>query len=131
MSEDVIYTEGGQIIKLADDLAEVIVSEGVEVTAEMVDNSECILREQFHCPCRVLITRKHSYHYTFAAQQRLADLECVNSVAILSSSRSGEITARIVSMFPGKGSWKVNFFYDRGSALDWLDKKKQSTEIED
>ncbi|UTW44686.1 hypothetical protein KFE80_09800 [bacterium SCSIO 12696] len=126
MSEDVFHTSGGKIIKLEDDLAEVVVSDGMEVTAEMVDNSERILRQHFQCPCRMLVSRHHSYHYTFSAQQRIADLECVYAVAILSNSRSGEITARIISMFPGKGNWKVNFFSDRASALKWLDKKKQS-----
>ncbi|MDM3870410.1 hypothetical protein QSV34_03470 [Porticoccus sp. W117] len=126
MNEEVIRAQGGKIIVLADDLAEIIVSEGVEVSAAMVDNCERILRERFHCPCRVLISRQHSYHYTFEAQQRLADLQCVHSVAILSNSPSGEITARIVRLFPGKGSWKVNFFADRKSALAWLEERKAS-----
>ncbi|MCV6606393.1 MAG: hypothetical protein OIF34_13915 [Porticoccaceae bacterium] len=124
MNGEVFHTEGGEIIKLADDLAEIIVAEGVQVSAAMVDKSERVLKEKFSCPCRILITRHYSYHYTFEAQQRVADLECVHSIAILSNSRSGEITARIIKMFPGKGSWKVNFFSDRESALSWLDERK-------
>ena len=124
MNQEIIYAEGGQIIKLADDLAEVIVSEGMEVTAEMVDECGDLLEQHFRCPCRVLVNRKNSYHYNFDAQQRLADLESVSNVAILAYNRAGEITAKIVRLFPGKGTWRVNFFYDRGSALEWLDKKK-------
>ncbi|MGS2723546.1 hypothetical protein ACVBEJ_07350 [Porticoccus sp. GXU_MW_L64] len=123
MNEEVITAEGGIIIKLADDLAEVIVSEGMEVTAAMVDECGELLEQHFSCPCRVLINRKNSYHYNFDAQQRLADLESVSSVAVLAYNGAGEIAAKIVRMFPGKGSWRVNIFYDRRSALEWLGKK--------
>lgn len=119
-----IDAAGGKIIKLDDDLAEVIVSDGLEVTAEMVDGARQLLIEHFHCPCRVLINRKNSYHYNFDAQQRLADMDCVHSVAILSHTRAGEITAKIVQMFPGKGTWKVSFFADRKSALAWLETRR-------
>ena len=125
MKEEVIHAKGGQIIKLDGDLAEVIVSEGIQVTADMVDECGQLLLDNFKCPCRILINRKNSYHYSFEAQQRLANLECVHSVAVLSHTRSGEITAKIVQMFPGKATWKLAFFADRASALEWLDNKKQ------
>lgn len=121
-----IVVAGGKIVCLADDIAEVIVSDGIEVSGEMVDETRQTLLEYFDCPCNVLINRVNSYHYSFEAQQRMADLDCVDSVAVLSQSSADEITARIVRLFPGKGRWKVSFFADRNSAVEWLERKRTS-----
>ena len=111
----------GEIFALAEDLAEIVVRAGVEVTEQMIDEYDQALRVHFNCPCRVLVNKKNPYHLTFDAQQRVADMESVRAAAVLSRTRAGHVSSRVIMMFPGKGRWKMSFFSDRETALRWLD----------
>ncbi len=111
----------GEIRVLGEDLAEVIIRARTEVTAKMIDEYDRTLRMHFKCPCRVLVNKKNAYHLTFDAQQKVADMQSIRAAAILSQTRAGHVSSRIIMMFPGKGKWKMSFFSDRETALHWLE----------
>lgn len=60
-----------KIIILREDIAEVIVNEGVEMTVEMVDEYHNFLLSHLRAPFSLLVNKLNAYTYDFDAQEKL------------------------------------------------------------
>ena len=61
----------GSIIILHDNVAEVIINEGVELTLEMINEYHDFLLTNLSSPFFLLVNKIHSYTYSFEAQMHL------------------------------------------------------------
>lgn len=110
-----------KIIKLSNDIAEVIVNEGVEYTLEMVDQYHNWIADNMSDPCYILVNRLNSYSYTFEVQQKLGTLDQIRAIAFVTYTRTGKMAVEAMSRMPKTSHWNGRIFDNREDALQWLE----------
>lgn len=111
-----------KIIILHDDIAEVIINEGIEMTEEMVDIYHRFLIDNLRTPFSLLINKINDYTYDFQAQLKIANISNIHAMAVVTTARFSEVsTVMLAKTTPRKRSWNMQLFSDRQVALDWLE----------
>lgn len=110
-----------KIIKLSDDIAEVIVNEGVEYNLDMVDEYHDWVEKNMANPCYMLVNKLNSYSYTFEVQQKLGTLEQIRAIAFVAYTRTGKLSLEALSRVPKTAHWNSKIFDNRNDALQWLE----------
>ncbi|MGB5277372.1 MAG: hypothetical protein WBO73_06615 [Gammaproteobacteria bacterium] len=105
---------------LREDIAEVIINEGVEMDVEMVKQYHDFLLSHLQSPFSLLVNKIHSYSYDFSAQEILATLPEINAMAVVAYSRTTRITTEMLASYPRKIKWNLKIFQNRDEALSWL-----------
>jgi hypothetical protein len=118
---DIYELPFAKIIILRDDIAEVMINDGVEMNLEMVDQYHDFLLSHLHAPFSLLVNKVNAYTYDFAAQEKLATLVEINAMAVVAYNRVTEITTQALTSFPRHQKWNINIFSDRKNALAWLE----------
>ena len=114
----------GKIILLGDDLAEVIVDEGVEMDIEMVEEYHDWILNNLTAPCMLLINKINSYSYTFEAQRNLATPKEIKAMAVVSYTRISKKATKALSSLPRDVKWNIKIFGNREDALAWLNSQR-------
>lgn len=109
-----------KIILLHDDVAEVMINDGVEMNEEMVKQYHDFLISHLQPPFSLLINKINSYTYDFQAQLQLATIKEINAMAVVSYNRVTKITTETLASYPRSETWNLQVFSDRSDALDWL-----------
>jgi len=109
-----------RIIIFEEDLAEVIINQGVEMTESMVDEYHDFLRRHLHAPFSLLVNKINDYSYDFEAQKKLAAIPEIHQMAVVAYKRSTENVTRLMTVIPREYEWKLKIFSDRDAALEWL-----------
>ena len=109
-----------KIIILRDDIAEVIVNEGVEMTLKMVDEYHDFLLSHMRAPFSLLVNKINAYTYDFEAQEKLATLKEINVMAVVAYKLQTEISTEAVATFPREIKWNLKMFSNRDEAYAWL-----------
>ena len=110
----------GTITILADDLAEVIVDQGVEMNEAMVNEYHEFLRTHLTAPFSLLINKINNYSYNFQAQKNLAAIPEIDRMAVVAYKRTTENVTRLLNKIPREYPWHLEIFSDRDTALAWL-----------
>ncbi len=118
----------GEIIILQDDIAEVIIHEGIEMDDAIVDQYHAFLLTHLQSPFSLLINKINAYTYTFSAQLKLASLPQIHAMAVVAYNRVTEMTTESLSNMPRECSWNLKVFNNKDVALDWL-KSEQSLSV--
>jgi len=109
-----------KIIVLQDDIAEVIINDGVVMNAAMVQQYHEFLRSILTAPFSLLINKINSYTYDFDAQIELATIAEINAMAVIAYSRITELTTESLASYPRSKKWNLQIFMNRNDALAWL-----------
>jgi len=109
-----------KIIIIHENLAEVIIDEGIEMNSIMVDQYHKFLLSHLQAPFSLLINKIHSYTYDFAAQLELATLKEIKAMAVIAYNRATKDTTETLASYPRSNAWNLKVFYDREEALAWL-----------
>ena len=112
-----------EIILLKNDIAEVIVDDGIEINLSMVEEYHTFLLDKMAHPFSLLINKKNSYSYTFEAQLHLATLTQINFMAVIVYTKISEISTKNLVSLPREILWQLEIFNDRELALTWLHNK--------
>lgn len=110
----------GEITTLQDDIAEVIINDGVEIDLEMVEEYHELLLNKMKPPFSLLVNKVNSYTYTFEAQQQIATLTQINAMAIVAYNKMTETSTKNLASMPRDTPWKIKIFNERKIALSWL-----------
>lgn len=109
-----------QMTIIQQDLAEIVVNEGVEMNVSMVREYAEFLKSNLVSPYFILVNRLNSYSYTFNAQQLLSEIEGTYSFAITSYNRPSTLTSELMIANADNVQGNVKLFSDREAALAWL-----------
>ncbi|MGB5604488.1 MAG: hypothetical protein WBO14_18850 [Gammaproteobacteria bacterium] len=109
-----------KIIMLRDDIAEVMIDEGIEMDNEMVEQYHGFLLAHLRAPFSLLINKINSYSYDFHAQQKLATLREINAMAVVAYNGMTKITTETLASYPRDVKWHLKVFSNRDEALAWL-----------
>lgn len=110
----------GEIILLEDNLAEVIVDNGVEMDIKMVNEYHDFLLNHLTAPFTLLINKRNSYSYTFEAQQNIANLPEIKAMAVIAYDQQSEVATQSLNEVHRKVNWNIKIFPQRDVALNWL-----------
>ncbi|MGB5396926.1 MAG: hypothetical protein WBN96_07240 [Gammaproteobacteria bacterium] len=105
---------------IRDDIAEVIIHDGIELNVAMVNEYHDFLITHLTPPFSLLINKVNSYTYDFDAQQTLATIEHIKAMAVVAYKRSAVITTEYLASQPREKQWNLQIFSDRESAMHWL-----------
>ena len=109
-----------KIIVLQDDLAEVLINDGIVMDKEMVKQYHDFLLTHLRAPFSLLINKVNAYSYDFDAQENLATLEQINAMAVVAYNRITRISTESLASMPRDGEWNLKIFSERDTALAWL-----------
>ena len=109
-----------KIIILRDDIAEVMINEGVQMDANMVDQYHDFLLSHLRAPFSLLINKVNSYAFDFDAQAKLATLKEINAIAVVVYNRVSRIATETLASFPRDVKWNLKIVSSRDEALAWL-----------
>ena len=110
-----------KIIILRDDIAEVIINEGIEMNTDMVEQYHDFLLSHLRPPFSLLVNKVNAYSYDFNAQLNLATLKEINVMAIVAYKRVTRVsTEMMASKIPRNIDWNLEIFSNRDKAMDWL-----------
>lgn len=115
----------GRIIKLSNELAEIIVDDGMVIDMDMVREYHTWIQNNLSDPCLLLINKIYPYTYTFEAQNKIACLDQIRAMAVVVYNRISEVVTRDLASFPREHEWYIQIFDSRHDALLWLEGQKQ------
>lgn len=111
----------GTVIKLNEQLVEVIAPEGLEITSTILDEFTSFLLEHTQLPVAVLVNKKNPYTYTYEVQAKIGEFDFISGIAVLIYSRITEIATQSMLGTIAQPSYRTKFFWERESAINWLE----------
>ena len=116
-----------KIIILRDDIAEVMINNGVIMDMAMVEQYHDFLLTHLRAPFSLLINKVNAYSYDFGAQERLATLKEINAMAVIAYNRVTRIATENLASFPRDVKWNLRIFSNRDDAMAWLLSEQESS----
>lgn len=113
----------GTINILQNNLAEIVVDEGVRMNMVSVGEFHDFIINNLQAPVGLLINKKHSYSYTFKAQKTIIHLEQIKSTAVLAMTSGAVMSTETLININGDFYNNINMFQEREAALHWLGKE--------
>jgi len=109
-----------KIIILREDVAEVLINDGIEMDLGMVDQYHDFLLSHLRVPFSLLVNKVNSYSYDHHAQQKLATLKEINVMAVVAYNRTTVFATQTLAEYPRDAKWNLKIFSNRDDALAWL-----------
>jgi len=114
-----------KIIKLDDDLIEVITNEGVEINHQLMEEYHNWIRTNLKHPCYILVNKLNAYTYTFDVQRNLSTIPEVGAIALLVYSKASQMATQALQKCPKTKAWNSKIFLNRQEAMNWLQDQRQ------
>lgn len=111
----------GTITVLKDDLAEVIINEGVVMNEIMVDLYHDFLLSYLKAPFSLIINKKNSYSYTFEAQKIIANLKEIYAMAVIVGTNAAVMSTKTLMQINASNNWNIKLFRTKPEALEWIE----------
>src|SRR5690606_961347 len=108
------------IIIHRNDLAEVIINEGVVLNALMVDVYHDFLLTYLQAPFTLLINNKYSYSYTFEDQRAIDNLKEIKQMVFVVETNGALMSTETLIKLNEDKNWNAKLFHDRETALNWI-----------
>ena len=113
----------GEITIIKKNLAEVIISEGIVMDLDMVEEYHKFLLDNLTAPFSLLVNKKFSYTYTFNAQRAIANLDAIKAMAIVNRVYISVMATEVLININRENNWNIKLFKIREKALEWLEKQ--------
>jgi len=118
---------------LSDNIVEVVVDDGVEMTMEMIEECHQFIHAQFSDDFGMLINRVNNYTYTYEAKLSIASYENLKAIAfVYYSVGSKEVTEKLYKL-RAFDEWNYQLFsgLELGwqQANDWLQKELATVKV--
>lgn len=108
-------------IILREDIAEVIINEGVEMDVDMVKQSHEFLLNHLRAPFSLLVNKVNAYAYEFKAQLDIATFKEINAMAVVAYNRTAQTSTEMLATSVLRDTqWNLRIFSNREEGLDWL-----------
>lgn len=112
----------GVITIIENDIAEVVIFDGIELDDKYVNQFHSFLEDHFDSNIFLLINKKNSYTYTFDAQKMIGAVDKINAIAVVAYNSSGDLSTKVLKQI-NKKALNLKLFITREEALIWLHKQ--------
>lgn len=86
----------------------------------MVDEYHDFLLSHLTAPFSLLVNKVNDYSYSSEAFGKIATLEEIKSMAVVSYKHSTTVTTEVLKDFPRDVEWNLKIFNNRDDALSWI-----------
>lgn len=104
---------------LRNDIAEVIINDGVEVDVKRLNEVESFLIRQLTPPFSLVMNKVNHYSFQYDAQVKMGTYQQLNAIAVISYNKTSEILTETLKNIPRDMKWNLEVFSDREEAVDW------------
>ena len=115
----------GKINIINNNIAEVLVDEGVIFTLEMCEEYDAFLLERFPEKFAILNNKIHKFSYTYEANLHIASLENLIAVAVVTYDKNSYLQSQNYKKLRLQDHWLLKEFsgfkMGREQALEWLE----------
>ncbi|MEW6990261.1 hypothetical protein AADZ91_06165 [Colwelliaceae bacterium 6441] len=109
---------------LSDNIVEVVVDEGIEITMEMIEECHAFIHSHFKDDFGMLVNRVNNYTYSFEAKLSIASYEHLKAIAFVCYSNDSKSITEDLYKLRSLDDWNHRVFsgLELGwqQALDWL-----------
>ena len=109
-----------KIITLYNDLAEVIVNEGIDIDLKMVEEIHHALLSIFSSHFSLLINKRSSYSTQLDALMTFGQLAVIEKIAVFAPNKMAKLRADFSATIPSSSALNIAVFTHRDDALAWL-----------
>ena len=117
---DVHQISFAKITVLRNDLAEIVVDNGVDINVKMVDEIHHCFLSIFSHTFSLLINKTNSYSTQLDALMQFGTLASINKIAIFAPNKMARMSADFSATIPSSKSLNIEVFIDRNDAILWL-----------
>jgi hypothetical protein len=114
---------------LSENIVEIVINEGVEVSGAMVEQCFELLRATLRAPFCLLVDECNSHSYDFQAQTALGAIEDLLAVALVCDRAPMEMAACSLMRLPRPTHWPMAVFSNRDDAMALLKALQGDDEI--
>ncbi len=115
---------------LTDNVAEVIVKQGIEISLEMAEEYNNFLTEKFPSSFALLINKVNEYTFAFEAQLTMASHLNLAAIAVITYKDEDKESVIKLADLRSLDGWNLKIFnglnLGRQAGLDWLQSELQS-----
>ncbi|MGE5943315.1 MAG: hypothetical protein ACM31G_03140 [Flavobacteriales bacterium] len=105
---------------IENNLAEVVIDEGVIMDEVMVDIYHDFLLSNLSAPFSLLINKKNCYSYTFEAQKIICNLKEIHLMAVVITTNGALLSTQTLIKLNENNNWNIELFQERDLALEWI-----------
>lgn len=116
------------IVILSESTAEIVITEGVDVSGKMVAQCVNLLRATLIAPFCLLVNESNSHSYDFQAQTALGAIDDVLAVALVCDKPPTKMAACCLMQLPRPTDWPMAVFSDRDEAMAMLEEQQRGIE---
>jgi len=109
-----------KIIIYQDDIVEVIVNNGIEITKKIVDEYHRFLLSHLQAPFSLLINKKNSYSYSFEGHQQLKTIKGITAIAVVVYNQVTAESTKLLASYPRSIPLDFEIFSNHDQAFNWL-----------
>jgi hypothetical protein len=124
-------TSFGQVKLISSNIVEVIISQDIEVSLELVDEYELIMNKHFTENYAVLVNRVNNYSYAYEALLCIGSSKNLKAAAIINYGKANAQQTKNLQSIRRTDKLNVKEFsgleLGRDSAIDWLKEQLTNT----
>ena len=109
-----------KVCVLSDDIAEITVDSGTDITLDMVKELHQLLLSLFSESFSLLINKSNSYSTQLDALIHFGTLPPLDKIAIFAPNKLAKMSAEFSASIPSSAALNIEVFTDRDDALSWL-----------
>ena len=105
---------------LSNDIAEITVDGGTDITLDMVNELHHLLLSLFSNSFSLLINKTNSYSTQLDALIHFGTLSAIDKIAIFAPNKLAKMSADFSASIPSSAVLNIEVFTERDDALAWL-----------
>lgn len=105
---------------LSNDMAEITVDSGADITLDMVNELHHLLLSLFDGSFSLLINKTNSYSTQLDALIHFGTLPAIDKIAIFAPNKLAKMSADFSASIPSSAVLNIEVFTERDDALAWL-----------
>jgi hypothetical protein len=102
---------------LNEDIIEVVVDAGIEMSLEMMDEYDSFLSNHFDCNFGLLINRVHQYSYSYEVQLSIASHKNLKAIGVVNYSEQSKKSTGKIKKLRAIDGWNLAEF--SGLEMGW------------
>lgn len=124
-------TSFGQIKLISSNVVEVIINQGVEISLELVEEYDAVMKKHINQPYAVLINRVNSYSYAYEAILCIGSSQHLKAAAVINYGAANAQQNKNLQLVRHMNQLAIKEFsgleLGRESAIKWLEAQLIST----
>jgi hypothetical protein len=126
-----LITSFGQIKLISSNITEVVINQGVEISLELVEEYDTVMKKHFNKPYAVLVNRLNNYSYAYEALLCIGSTQNLKAAAVINYGAANAQQTKDLQSVRHNDKLVIKEFsgleLGRESAINWLEAQLTKT----